>query len=324
MALFKRKYSLSISSPTKLKPDPSTPWKFSVADAFKELPRTVDTFTVSDVRIQATISTTVNNSASPYTEIKLYNVSEEVKTKLKEPLAYISLSAGYALDVNQDETNEEDELPMLFIGDVVESFSLKQGMDVVTVIKAKDSELAKSSAYISVLYNSGTHVRDILKDIVNKYMPKVSIGDIRVGDDEDGTLTIPKKVLNFPFIGYGRVTDVLDELAKDFSLVTYIIGNKFYAHNKDYKQAREVVVVEPKNVIDNVFPANSTNSPSVSGTRAGVRVKLFLDGRVDTSKHMKLEGFGEFDGDYKIVDVKHTLDSRGKDWFTHVTAAGVK
>lgn len=325
MAVFKRKYALSISSPTKLKPDPNTPWKFSVADAFKDLPRTVDVFTVTDLRMIAKISATVNNSSSPYTEIKLFNASEEVKNKLKEPLAYISLAAGYELEVNEGQTTESDELPVIFIGDVIESLTTKEGNDVITTIKAKDSELAKSSGYISVLYTSGTHIKDILTDIVNKYMPKVSVGLIKVGDESNGPITNPKTSLNFPFVSYGRVTDVLDELAKDFEIEWYIIGNKFYAHGKNYQRAREEVLIRPENVVDNIFPANSVSVSGTAGAQAGIRVKLFLDGRIDTSKYLNVQGSGDdFDGIYKIVEVRHTLDNRGKDWFTHVTASGVK
>lgn len=321
MAQFNRIYQLTVSSADKLLPDPNTPWKYSILDSYREI-KTLKAI-VEDLRIVCSIDLTTTNSNSTFTEIQVYNAGENLLHRLKQPDAYLTLAAGYSLDLNTNTEISPNELPIIFVGDVLEVETKKKGADVITKIKAKDSNRVRKSSYISAVFIGATPITKRLLDIVNKYMPTVSVGDINIGVvNLDGS--IRKQTSENDYVAYGRVEDILDELARDFDFIWYIVNNKFYAHPKFYEKARELVVLEPKNIIDNVYPANSTNNTGNTRDKAGLKFKTFLDGRIDTSKYVRLKGFeNDTDGDYKIVQVKHVMDSRGANWYTDLTVSGV-
>lgn len=320
MSLFNRKYLLTLSSTVNLPPDPLQPYTTSVAQGFEGVPRAVESFEVSELRVSATVKISENNSNSTYTEINIYNATEEIKSKLVSPDVYITLSAGYEKNILTGEITSIFDLPTIFSGDVVDSFTKKEGSDYITTIRAKDSEVAKRDSHISAMYIGGQTITYILEDIVNRFLPKVSLGKLELGP-----IFIPKQRLNNPYLAYGRVRDVLDELAADFGFIWYIVGNKFYAQPPNFGRAREFVEITPSDVIGDLTPANGTNHiSSPEDAKAGLKFRVFLDGRIDLSKYIKITGFSEDNnGDYKVIDLQHSLDTRGQNWYTEITAEGI-
>ena len=79
MSLFNRSYLLTITNPPKFEPDPAKNYLEQLSDFVILTPRSVEAFNVTELRVAAKVRTSSNNSNSPYTEVLIYNATEEIR-----------------------------------------------------------------------------------------------------------------------------------------------------------------------------------------------------------------------------------------------------
>lgn len=326
MQLFERSYVLTLTSRKDyLKAIHGAP---PVSDELAGAPqnyalqsvRSTSGFEVVNLRVSAKIKSTSSNSNTNFTEIRIYNATPEIQTQLKKPNSFVTLAAGYKRDLSSGKEISKDRLPLIFSGDILESFTVKQGSESITTIRAKESSAGIRDSFISKVYESGDDITAILEDIVGNHMQGISVGEIRLAVPYE--VVLDKQKLNGTFNAYGRAAEVLDELKKDFKFDWYIVANKFYAQPPNFGRAKGFIALTPANVIGSIQPAQGTTSGKK--TQAGLKARVFLDGRVVLYNHIKLTGFGDDrDGEYKIREFSHDLDTRGSNWYTDLILEAV-
>ena len=126
-----------------------------------------ETALLFDQSFRISFTSTKNSSSNPNSaNIKIYNLSEDTKAKLKDimkknqelqaksqkPLA-VYLSAGYV---------EENGAELLFQGNITDVYTMYQEPDYVTILSCFDGAFVLRDTFINVAYQNGI---DIYKSI---------------------------------------------------------------------------------------------------------------------------------------------------------------
>ena len=88
----------------------------------------------------------------------------------------VILQAGYETALNRD-----DDLSTIFVGNLLEAYSYRQGSDVITYINAQDGSLGAYNSNINQSLVGGTSFKDIAKTIISGITGTTegTIGDIQ-------------------------------------------------------------------------------------------------------------------------------------------------
>lgn len=270
------------------------------------------------LRLQATIDKNNTNSNTNNATIKLWNVSKEDLAFITTAVTkrYVSLRAGYKSIVDNALEDEFDALPEVFTGDIVNITSQRQGADKVTIITAKDSAASIRNVKISRNFPKGTNKRDIVKSVVGSWTGITFPSNAISNNAEFSTPSFSSS-----YTASGTVASVLDDLTKDENLVWHITNSAFYLINKTEPKLTRLLILKPEDVINEVTPTQNSNLNAKNPQ--GLNVRMFLDGAVDTDTKIRLKGFDlvdgkNVDGDYNVRIFKHSMDTRGNNWFTEM------
>ncbi len=114
---------------------------------------------------------------------KIRNLSEtsrntlfQSRTDIVRRQRIITLEAGYGTTPNKD-----DDLSTIFVGNIVEGYSFRQGPDVVTYLNCLDSGLATYTATTTAALTEGIDFKDLMKTLIGSLKGK-GVGEGAVGD----------------------------------------------------------------------------------------------------------------------------------------------
>lgn len=223
---------------------------------------------------------------------RVYNLSETNRSLMFQNRTSINdvngdrkkviLQAGYETALNRD-----DDLTTIFTGNLLESYSYRQGSDVITYINAQDGSLSAYNSTISKTIEGGTSFKDIAKTIMSSLtgIKQGAIGDIQ---------------------GTAKTSTALN-------------GNAFYLLTKDHKD-RVFIDLEKVNILDINEYIKSTGGkvPLIStetgllGTPQRQGTNLVMDMIFEPSitvaqlVEVKSQINNKFDGQFKVMGVKHS------------------
>lgn len=256
-------------------------------------------------------STTGNGSKDTPNKIVVYNMSPATEEVLHNEDVYISIRAGYASD---------KELPVLFSGQVKASYTEKKGTDRLTHIICGNAHVSKKNTRVSVSYPPSTAKTDVIKDLALKFNG-ISQGYLAL-EDLEGSLYNSGRSFN------GNLSDILDTVCKENSLKWFVDENKIFVvplvfinpSSSDFKTLIKRAYEISSTSLLSIRPERSTeNNYSFSpDAKGGLNIDMLLDGRVKIGEYIKIKD-GEFQGTYKVADIKHKLSYEGKDWTTSVS-----
>ena len=271
------------------------------------------------LRIQASVDKNNTNSNTNNVSIKLFNISKEdlafITTTVKKRV--ISLRAGYKSVINNALEDEFDALPECFSGDVVNIVSQRQGPDIVTTITAKDSAASLRNVKISKVFPKGTNKLSAIEDIVKSWGTVVF-----TNSSISSSAKFKSPSYTSSYTAFGSIANVLSEMIKDEDLVWHLTNSIFYLISKTEPKLVREIKLTGNNVINEVTPVQNSNLNAK--TPQGLNIRVFLDGAIDTDTSINLSGLDDIqgnsvDGDYNVRTIKHSLDTRGNNWFTDLT-----
>jgi len=247
--------------------------------------------------------------------IKVYNLSESSRAKLREKGARVELLVGY--DPNRDGTDAS--LTRLFLGDLVNINDVRENPDTVTTLWARDGYTAYTDAVTSAAFVKGTGLKQILKKSFED-MKKASRNLIM------GANSIEDKKLTAAMSFGGQTTELLAKLAK-----TYGFNWMIQDEELSFQPAASADGSIPLVVI-NKF-TGMVGSPTV--TEIGANVSLLLNptvlpaGIVQIGSDLAQVSLGNLlyrpinktlgEGLYRVNRVIHTGDTRGNSWRSAIT-----
>lgn len=283
---------------------------------------TTDSHVIRDLKVTFAITNTLLGDPSLAT-FQLYNISNRSITLLTSEKCHISFYAGYHSDI-------ESSWPRVFIGEVTNSYDLRQQTDIVWNVWARGNS--------SLFYDE----KPTLASIQQPTSPKVILE--RLTTDCSSLANRPSyigdagsKLLNAPnepeFNVTGSFSREFDDLLEPLGLGWTIQGNELLVFNKEITDPTE---------LDGEAISISTLSglltiPVVD--YVGVKFNHLLNGRLQPASIIDIEpntvkyNLGNefyvqnFDkekwsagGKFRVYEVSHKGDTRGDRWQTSVTA----
>lgn len=252
---------------------------------------------IRDLRIEFQIEKT-NNSTPNKANIKISNLSETTRNKLREKDALIRLFAGYEGDMGA---------ALLFVGNSERIVNAWDTPDIVTEIEAKDGQQALRETRSNFSFGNNTSANAIVNRLVKD-----------MGFPLQQDFDIPGKYNGFTF--NGRAKDGLDQVTSRFGYEWSVINNEVLIIPKGGASTRNAVrlsaqtglVNTPERMIDQEGKFNDALTKPLEW-----KINSLLNPRLDPGTLVDLES-KQAKGLFQIQKVRHYGDTRGIDWFSEI------
>lgn len=272
----------------------------------------IDDFETEDLRIKFEVDKSLVGSPN-LMKIDIYNLKESNRNLIKETYQNIELYAGY-----------EDNMPLVFKGQLRTVSHLLVGVDWVTTIYAGDGALALENATINKTFPAGTSQASLVETLLGEL---ATTGGIAKGKLEGIKECITKKKsLLKSLIMSGGVKEWLDTLSKNCGF-DYSVNDGVVDTNTKGKPLTD----EPSFLISQ--KTGMIGSPEL--TEVGANVAVYLRGDLKLARRFKIEAISATlnvgnqyfrkvnksvtGNTYMIQQIKHTGDSHDNDWKTELT-----
>lgn len=274
--------------------------------------------TITELHIEATVQQNSKTSGGKNntTTIRIYNLNKENQAIVQSKGNYVVLNAGY------DEKYSGQSLPLVFSGQVSDCYTEKQGQDVVTTLVCTDGYTPNSAVRLSYRRPKGATYADVIKDFAKIYADNgVPTGELVLdpfGDEAFSPLqnTPTNTTLTRSYVATGWLRDAMDEICQSFNYTWQIVNGALYVHPRWYKNFAVGLEIGEDNILSIRSLRQGTRTTSSGSDAAeGLQITLFLEGRANTAKRLKILD-GDNAGTYSISSVKHTLSYEGQQWQT--------
>ncbi len=227
--------------------------------------------------------------------IIIYNLSESrrnliAKTRYNTAqYTIVKLSAGY----------NKNALGQIFVGNILEAYSIRSGNNIETHILAQDGGFAANNAYINKTYNAGFTFRNLINEIVS------TITNVKT----------PQGIINSG-IELGKIGNIQPD--KSFSRSVALNGNSFTILNKYFQYQtfmdNEILHMLASNdvFVGQVFLISSNTG--LLGTPViydnALDVETIFEPQILVGQVVELESsiFKNINGQWKVQGIYHTLD----------------
>ena len=293
------------------------------------------------LRITAEISQT-KSTAAPC-KITITNASQDKINRIRKD-DLIILRGGYkqpggdfiqAVNVGV----VQEQWPDLFVGQVVNVTTDNSGVNRVTTILCGEAITVKKNSKVSKSWLPQTTRLTVLNEMIDMMRSQgIPLGRLTLPQEGSNELITLRKPLLMGYTIKGYLMDELETFCKTVGMRVFTATGKLYIEpstlflsptpNTPQQLPVNVEVFEINpSVVKGKVQTNSNNVGQKSNSAGdansqGITFTVWLEGRLSVAKVVRLTGFPEnFDGDYEITSVKHSLDfeSRSK-WDTSVTA----
>ncbi len=315
--------------------DPTTPEKLlDIAGIINEAFLGTDTSETADFRtipgkffeiVDRQLEVEVDNTKDTTNpcSISIYNLTDD-QLQLVKANSTVILRAGYKTDIAGSGKSEKD-LPLVYIGQVVSKTTTDDGTNRVTRLICSDGRTPLKNIKISMSWSPGTTYQDIILDLLDiSAQAGIPLG--RFTGDSEGVTPLQDEVED----GY-TVSGLLgQEMAKLFDSIQYrmyMVLGKLYIEPLYVTPTVEVVNISSEN-IKGTINEEEDDSSSMSGTpeeKVGITLKTYLNGNISVNKYLRLSNLlnSKFEGDYKIVSTRHSMNYEGDVWETEINATRI-
>lgn len=330
--LYDRKYRLLIGRPDNIIYTGDNNLNVGVVDTIKGFPiydinyRTEEgaAVEITDLQIIADVAGNSNTGNQAVCVLKIYNLSDETRAIIENENNYVLLEAGYAQD---------EELKLIFSGQVLKSNTEKQGQDLVTTLQCIDGFTPSNGIRVSKNYHKKTVVsgteryttyEDILLDLVSIFADNgIPTGFLELKPIQDPRqvfvqIAAPSEVkLLRGYSAVGFLRQIMDNVCNSLGYVWYITNGRLFCHPKGYTKMVELYEFNTDQLLSIRRTGDQTVSTSTGKGDVGVKIVTFLDGRLDVDKMIRVTN-GQYQGDYKVLSKSHSLDYRNGGWTTTI------
>lgn len=327
---YKRAYTLTIEDAIEIEDLEGKRLQESFPNVIKdgdlsafEIKRTV----ITDLHIEATIQAEGKTSASDETssEIKIFNLSQETRDRISKVNAKVILEAGY-----------EELQRVIFTGQVIDAYTIKNGEDVITTLICKDGWSPNTAVRFVKAYSRNQSYLQIFNDIIKTYnengIARATNGIILDQITHPLKETADKAILQKGWVHTGFLKDALKKLCDEFLLTSQIVNSKLYIYPKNYAKMFSQVEVNNNNILSIRRRQDGTEKTPNKPVLSGIEVTMLLDGRIDLTTRLKITNINQgstagslqdFTGDYRVMGIRHKLDYEGNSWYTILECKGV-
>lgn len=247
---------------------------------------------INSLRVDFEIIKTQTSEPNP-SIIRVYNLSRDNQAKITaKTFKKVVLAVGY------------EDVRVIYGGDIIESKTVRDDLDTIIEMECGDGFVDYSSAYVAVTLKAGATDSDIVKELT-KTMPNTDVGTI----DLPNVRKLPRgRVL------VGNTREILDKIA---------VNNNA---NWSIQDGTLHIVPKGKVLADNEGFVLSQDTGLIGfpeKTNEGLQVNCLLNPALKIGGLVRVESIlPQFNGDFKITELKHVGDNMTEDWRSEIICVG--
>lgn len=238
-------------------------------------------------------------------KISIYNLTQHSRSKIEKPKSKLLLKAGY-----------ENNLQVLFFGDVLFVQHRKIGAEIISEIYAGDGQESYLKSRFSKTYSKTASNKEIVEDVVASFE---GLGVSEIKGVPDGNYSL----FGSTFSSQSQV--ILSNLASDLDLEWFIDNEGLYVNNKK---------TEPNNTVLSIFNATNGMIGSPIVTEVGINLNVLMRPSLLCNTNFRVESvspsiqFGNYffkglpptkgEGIYRIIKLIHQGDTHSNEWSTFI------
>lgn len=230
-------------------------------------------------------------------EATVYNLSENSRAMLREVGRRAVLEAGYGTETS-----------VLFVGDTRLVTHTREGANWLTRLQCGDGEQVYRHARTLESFAPGTPKSVIARSLFS------SLGI----DAREAINAVSGLVEQFTqgYVAAGRVSTELDRLLKGSGLGWSIQDGKLQVLTERGVTSDAIVLISPDT---GLVGSPVHGSPAARGKPQVLRIKSLLQPSIRPGSRVQLEA-AEMQGLFKVLEVTHTGDTHGGDWYSELEA----
>lgn len=248
---------------------------------------------ITSLRVAFSVEKTLTSEPNPAV-IRIWNLNASNRNLITSKIYNrLSLSVAY----------REDELRLIYTGDITDTITLRDGVDFITEMTCGDGHAAYTRAGLNKTLQAGASDADILAEATK------SMGL------ESGVADLPEnRVMPRGRVLTGNARDIMHKIGKN--------------NNADWSVQDGQMTVLPKDKVasdnDGFILSQETgmiNSPEK--TDEGLQITCLCNPALRIGGLVRVESIiPEYNGDYKITELAHAGDLLGNDWYTKLVCTG--
>jgi hypothetical protein len=252
----------------------------------------------SDLRVTFEVQKTLNRHPNPG-QITIYNLAKATRDSVRRS-DVVRLVAGY-----------EGIADVVYIGEVSEATSQRDGADWVTSLSCRDGDSAWLSN-VRASYRSGANVATVVKSIAESMGLQVSPGSLSAlsGLQTRGSL-----------VQVGAAHRALQTLLEPAGYTWSVQDGTLQILPANGATTEAVVLLNPQTGLIG-SPERQNDKGRATSKRVKVRATSLLQGAIRPGRIVRLQS-EQISGDYRCNELMHKGDSHGAEWYTEMILQGV-
>ncbi|AHK11269.1 P2 gpD-like protein [Shewanella sp. phage 1/4] len=262
-------------------------------------------------KIESTRGGVEGGSANETTTIELANLNQDTLNILHTENSQIQVWLGYESDKSLD---------LYYSGDIYDIQPKRSGQDIIYLITAKDGFVDNKNTRVSLHYDEGTPVSEVLADLVTKF-PSGSIGTLALD-------RLTTKVVEGGLSFQGNLGKSLDVLCKSHGINYFRFNGKYNLQpynlingTPEYALIGRNTYTIPNKGVINLDPIiqNDGKYYDTTNTKRGVQLTTYIV-PIELGQFFKIlpETSKDLAGTYKTTTIKLHADFKGSDWFVTI------
>lgn len=250
-------------------------------------------FTYKDLRVVFKVEKSLNSKPNK-SEIKVYNLTKDNRSKAEQSGNVVLLKAGYG-----------DKIESIFTGDVAKAKTQLEGVDYVTTFELGDGEFLFKTAKADISFSKGTDLKEAITGILNQVGFK--FGDL------SGLIS---EKLQAPLVLSGNVRKHLDDVSTRQGFEWSIQDDAIQILKQGQATKEQLVLLSAKTGLIGIPKNRFGKTPE----EKGIEFDCLLNGKLKPGRKVQIDS-AVFQGVYRIEKIVYQGDNFSQDFTCKCEAA---